>query len=76
MSQKIQVDAEEVIRLFNLLEELNWFFHDPSHYPDVKAIQDFLGDVNGGIYREIWDMYYHVVWNWLPPEVKAQIEKR
>ena len=73
MSDKIEVPLDEVKRLFLFLEELNHFFHQPMHYEDHAAVVKYI---EGGMYEQIHSMYYHVVWNWLPPAVQKEIEDR
>ena len=70
---QIQVDLDEVKRLFLLLEELHDFLHQPEYYKDVDSVQEFLA---GGTYEELRKMYYDVVWNWLPETVQKEIEER
>ena len=73
MNEKIQVDLDEVKQLFFLLEEYVAFFHQPMHYENIDAVNKFL---EAGMYKRLHNMFYHTVWDWLPPSVKEEIENR
>jgi len=70
MDQKIDVSVDEVKRVFDLLEKINSFFHQPMKYEDPEFVKAFAENN----YKEINDLYYNVVWEWLPEPVKAEIE--
>jgi hypothetical protein len=69
---QIQVDLEEVKRVFGLLEELHDFVHQPLKYRDAAQVEAFVD----AYYPEIKDLYYQVVWNWLPQDVQREITER
>lgn len=73
MSEKIQVDLNEMKQLFIFLEELNSFFHQPMKYTDQAQVVAY---VENGMYEQLHTMYYDVVWNWLPPSVQKEMEDR
>jgi hypothetical protein len=73
MDEEIRVSLDEAKEVFLLLEELNAFFHSPSHYKDID---DVIAFVEGGTYDKISRAYYEIVWNWLPKSVQLQIENR
>lgn len=70
MNQKIDVSIDEVRRVFDLLEKVNSLFHQPMKYEDLELVKAFA-ETN---YKEISDLYYNVVWEWLPEAVQAEIE--
>ncbi len=43
------------------------------HYPDLKAVEKFLGDVKNGAIHLIWECYYHKMRDMLPPDVEASL---
>ena len=67
---RLEIKTDEVVRLYKLLEEMNDLFHQPMKYKNSDVVERF-SDEN---YAEIKDLYYNVVWNWLPLEVKDKIE--
>ncbi len=72
MNRKIDVDVDEAIRIFSLLEKLNSLFHQPSKYGDANRVSEFA-EIN---YPEIKELYYQVVWKWLPKDVQEEIENQ
>lgn len=75
MNRTVEVSLDEVLRVFRTLEKLQQFFHQPLHYPDIGAVEEFLGNRNSGAFKDINDLYYGVVWNWLPADVQREIEE-
>ena len=70
MDQKIDVSVAEVRRVFELLDKVNSLFHQPMNYEDSEVVKAFAR----ANYKEISDLYYNVVWDWLPDAVKSEIE--
>lgn len=73
MSRKIEVNLDDVLRLFLFLEDLNQFFHSPTHYRDPAAVVAY---VEGGMYDKLREMYYHLIPAWLPETVRSELENR
>jgi hypothetical protein len=69
-SEKIDVSVDEVRRVFDLLDKVNALFHQPLKYDNSEVVKAFAEDN----YKEISELYYNVVWEWLPEAVKAEIE--
>ena len=59
---------EEQIRLYRLMEKLNWFFHQEMHYLN----RDIAEKTARECYPEIRDFTYDILWNDLPREVQGQ----
>ncbi len=72
MSEKIEVELDDVKRLYACLESLNEFFHQPLNYRNTEDLDKFLAE---GGYEKLRTMYYDIVWNWLPLEVQHEIEE-
>lgn len=66
MGRKIEIDLKDILRIYKLLEEINDFFHQPMNFKDV----DKFAQEN---YKEISAIYYDVIWNWLPEDIKEDI---
>ena len=60
---------EEQIRLYRLMEKLNWFFHQEMHYLD----RDIAEKTARECYPEIRDFYYDILWNDLPEGTQEQL---
>lgn len=59
----------EQIRLYRLLEKLNWFFHQEMHFLD----HDIAKQTANECYPEIREFTYDILWNDLPEEVRKQL---
>lgn len=59
---------EEQIRLYRLMEKLNWFFHQEMHYLDRETAEQTAREY----YPEIRDFTYDILWNDLPQDVQEQ----
>ena len=60
---------EEQIRLYRLMEKLNWFFHQEMH----SLNRDIAEKTARECYPEIRDFTYDILWNDLPREVQGQL---
>ncbi len=69
MTHKIEIDVTEIRRVYGLLEEIHGFFHQPLKFRDTHLVEKFAKQH----YDEIQNLYYQVVWNWLPKEVQEKI---
>ena len=64
-----QMTQEEQIRLYRLMEKLNWFFHQEMHYLN----RDIAEKTARECYPEIREFTYDILWNDLPKEVQDQL---
>ena len=62
---------EEQIRLYRLMEKLNWFFHQEMHYLDRNIAEQTAREC----YPEIREFTYDILWNDLPKEVQDQLDR-
>jgi hypothetical protein len=69
MSDTVNVKLDEIKQVYELLERVNEFFHDPLNFADVERFA-----INN--YPQIKNAYYQIVWNWLPPESQQVYEDR
>ncbi|TQV82650.1 hypothetical protein FKG94_07945 [Exilibacterium tricleocarpae] len=67
MNGNVSVDVDEVKRVYDLIERVHSFFHQPMNFPNV----DEFAENN---YKEISEIYYNVIWNWLPEDMKESIK--
>ena len=61
---------EEQIRLYRLMEKLNWFFHKEMHYLDRNIAEQPARECD----PEIREFTYDILWNDLPNEVQDQLD--
>ena len=69
MPDTVKVKLDEIKQVYELVERMNEFFHDPFNFPNVEkfAVE---------IYPHIHKAYYHAIWDWLPPEAHRFYEER
>ena len=72
MEDKTQIKTQDLLRIYKLLEEVNDLFHQPLKYKNAEAVEKFAESH----YPEIRDLYYEVVWNYLPPKIQQNLEER
>ena len=60
---------EEQIRLYRLMEKLNWFFHQEMHFLNSDIAEKTAREC----YPEIRYFTYDILWNDLPREVQGQL---
>lgn len=53
------MSEEELIRLYKLMEKLNWFFHNEMHYLDKSISEKMALEC----YPEIREFTYDILWN-------------
>ena len=70
---KVEIDIAEIREVFDCLEDLHHFLHQPDNYRSHEQIQRFL---DNGAYRRLHRAYYETVWGWLPPEVQKEYRDR
>jgi hypothetical protein len=72
--RRVEVSLQYLVYVHQVLGELIRFFHQPLHYPDLKAVQAFLGSSgSGGGYEVLAEAYYDKLRDMLPPEIKEQL---
>jgi hypothetical protein len=75
VDRTVTVPVRELARMFQIFGELNAFFHQPMHYPNVEAVEAFLGSrSDGGAYGLISEAYYDLVPRLLPADVMQRLE--
>ena len=50
------------------MEKINGLFHQPAHLEDPLQVKEFARDN----YQEIKSLYYEILWNWLPDNIKEE----
>ena len=72
MATTIDIKLDEVCRVFDFLEKAQDFMHQPEKYNNQTIVKKFVEEN----YSEVKELYYDVVWNWLPNEKQQEIEER
>jgi hypothetical protein len=55
--------AEDAWRVYELIEEMNHFLHQPEHYRNTQDIDEWL---QSGVYEELSTVYYDILSQWFP----------
>ena len=72
--RRVEVSLRDLFYVHQVLGELNSFFHQPMHYPNLKAVEAFLGSRgSGGAYEVLAEAYYARLRQMLPPEINEQL---
>jgi hypothetical protein len=62
MKQKhVQLTPEDAWRVYELLEQMNSFLHQPENYADPVRVTEWLGS---GVYAELRDLLYGIGTSW------------
>jgi hypothetical protein len=70
VERRIEITLDEAKRVFRFLEKMHHLLHQPLYYRDPKTVERFASDN----YVEAKELYYKVVWDWLPDDVRKEIE--
>ena len=70
-SRTMTVKLKEVEELFFFLQGLHRIYHSNERSSDPRLVQSFWSE---GGYSKLNKLYYEVVWNWLPEDVRNEIE--
>jgi len=63
------IDEKDAWRIYELLEELHDFLHQPENFASAEDVQRWLLDK--GVYRELHDVFYHLVASWFPVDEQS-----
>lgn len=69
MDREINIKLNEAVHVFEVVEKLQKFLHQPANYLNIEAFAK-------EIYPELKDVYHNIIWDWLPDDVKAELEER
>jgi hypothetical protein len=72
----VKVSLRELLFVQQTLAELNQFFHQPMHYPDLAAVHEFLGaQGSGGGYEVLSEALYIKIRNMLPADIETLFDE-
>ena len=72
MTNSKLIPVSEIKEVFEFLEVANQLFHQSLNYGDNEVVKKFATEN----YPMIKNLYYNIVWNWLPEEEKKKYEDR
>ncbi len=68
-ARMVQVPLRDLLFAYKLLGELYMFFRRPVNYPDLAALQRFIGDDSQGAQRLLREAYYRRLWQVWPTDI-------
>lgn len=71
MKHQITIPVEDAWRIYELLEELHDFLHQPMNYSSSAEVQAWLTEK--GVYPELRDVFYDIVRHWFPVNEETSI---
>ena len=70
----VEMPLRDVLYVYKALGELIRFFGDPSHYPDMDSVAEFVGNTEEGALRVLWDAQHQHLAESFPPDVSSAVE--
>ncbi len=68
--RKVTVGLRDLMYIHQTLAEFVRFFHQPTHYPDLQAIENFLGTRGSGdAYDALIEAQYHRIRSMIPADI-------
>jgi hypothetical protein len=68
--RSVTVPLRDLMYVHQTLGELVQFFHQPMHYPDLQAVERFLGTRNsGGGIDVLFEAFYKKMGAMAPPDI-------
>lgn len=72
----VTVSLRDLMYVYQTLSEFVQFFHQPLHYPDMKALDRFLGARGSGdAFDVLREAMYHRIRNMIPPDIDALFDE-
>ena len=66
----VEVNLRDLVYVYETLQELNRFFHQPAHYPELADVERFLGNLeDGGGFRAIHKCIYDKMSGMVPKDI-------
>jgi hypothetical protein len=73
LEKTVEVSTRDLVFVHQLLGEFIRFFHQPSHYPNLNSVNQFL--LEGGGYEVLAEAYYQKSRNLLPKDIEPLFEQ-
>jgi hypothetical protein len=70
----VEVPLRDLLFVHKTLGELIRFFQNPSHYPDLDTVHDFVGNTEEGALRVLWDAHHEKLSEAFPTDVASAVE--
>jgi hypothetical protein len=70
----VEVPVRDLLFAYKAMGEVIRFFQNPAHYPDIEAVNEFMGNTEEGALRVLWEAQAERLIESLPDEVTSSIE--
>ena len=70
----VEIPLRDLLYVFQTLGEYIRFFHNPSHYPNLEAVEEFLGNQESGAFKSLTECCYKRVGNVIPEDIVEQYD--
>ena len=70
----VQVPLADLLYVYKTLGQFVRFFQNPSHYPSIKAVSDFLGDGDDGALRILFESYFEKISDVWPDDIQSALQ--
>jgi hypothetical protein len=69
----VSVPLRDLMCVQQTLAEFVQFFHQPMHYPDLQAVEEFLGiGDSGGAMEVLSEAQYQRMYDMIPPDIHEE----
>lgn len=74
--ESVEVNLKDLIYVYKTLQEYMRFFHQPTHYPQIKDIDEFLGSINDSAgFKILHASIYEKMQKMIPPHIKTKFDE-
>jgi len=70
----VEVPVRDLLFAYKAMGEVIRFFQNPAHYPDIEAVNEFMGNTEEGALRVLWEAQAERLVDSLPDDVVASLE--
>lgn len=74
-NRTIEIKLKDFMFIYKIFEEFNRFFHQSQHFQTINDVELYVGSKEFGAYSLIHQMYYTVLYRYLPDNIIKSIEE-
>jgi hypothetical protein len=71
----VEIPLRDLMYIHKTFEELLRFFRQRFHYPDLEAVEDFIGNLDRGAFKVIWESCYSRLKDVWPEDILGDLEE-
>jgi hypothetical protein len=73
--QTVEIPLRDLLYVRQTIWEMIRFFRQPLHYPDLKAVEAFIGNVERGAFKTLTESYYRRLTGIWPEDIQFDLEE-